>query len=336
MTTLYLDEPGLYLEKNGNRAVIKRKAEKIKEVPLEKITNVVLIGRSHLTSPLITEFLNREIPVTWLSHSGKFYGRLESTTGVNIERQRQQFRMAENPEFCLILAKSFITGKIRNSRVVIRNYNRNKNLPEITNILDELKIYTKKAEQAKTIEEILGYEGNSSRLYFKAMSALASPTFKFSGRTRQPPTDFFNSLLSFGYTLLMYEFYTVIVNKGLHPYLAFLHKIRRGHPALCSDLMEEWRPVIVDSLVMNIAQNDIYKPEYFVKPDKADGGVFLDRDNSKDFIKRFENKIRYSTKYLPYVDYPTSFRESIMFQAGAIARAVEEEDPSLYRPVLIR
>lgn len=335
MSILYLAEPGLLLTKTGNRLQLKRKAEVMKEVPIEKIESIVLIGRTHISSPLIIELLEREIPVTWLSSIGRFFGRLESTRGINIERQREQFRRADDENFCLILSKKFIVGKIKNSRVVLRRYNRSLKLYVVNEILADLKNLAKKAQQAENIEQLMGYEGTASRLYLKGLNKLVSDNFKFNGRTRQPPRDPFNSMLSFGYTLLMYEVYTVLVNKGLHPYAGFLHKIRRGHPALASDLMEEWRASMVESTVMNIAQNDIYEPECFTT-DERTGGVYLDKLTSKDFIRRIENKFKACHSYLPYVDYKTSFRESMQFQAGTLAKAIENNDPTLYRPVLIR
>jgi CRISP-associated protein Cas1 len=334
MSSLYLTEPGYYLEKEGNRLRIKRKAETVKEVPLEKVSSVVLMGKCYVTSPLVVELLEREIPVTWLSSTGKFFGRLESTAGVNIERQREQFRRGDDEVFCLALSKSFISGKVRNSRVVLRRYNRKTENKDVNKTIDTLAEICEKIEKSQNISELMGYEGNASKLYFKSMACLVSENFRFSGRSKQPPKDPFNSLLSFGYTLLLYEIYTVLVDRGLHPYAGFMHCVRRGHPALASDLIEEWRPVIVDSLVMNIAQNDIYKPDYFIQGEN--GGVYLDIPSSRDFVQRFETKIKHSTDYLPYVDYKTTFRESIQFQAGALAKAIEENDPALYRPVVIR
>lgn len=336
MSTLYLVEPGLQLERNKNRLIVKRRGEILKEMPLEKVDSIILIGRSHITSPLITELLEREIPVTWLSNTGKFFGRLESTSRINIERHREQFRRAEDREFCLQLCKTFIEGKIKNSRVILRRCNREKKIERVFEINEGLKYFIQKVNEAKDDNELLGYEGNASKLYLKGLSLLVSKNFSFSGRSRQPPKDPFNSLLSFGYTMLLYNIYTCVVNKGLHPYMGFLHKIKRGHPALCSDLMEEWRPIIVDSIVMNIAQNDVYQMHYFVRPNGENGGIYLDKLTSKDFIQRFDTKINDNIKYLPYVEYPANFKESIMFQAGALAKAIEEKDPSIYKAVVIK
>lgn len=335
MSTLYISEEGLSLEKSGNRMIIKRRAETLREVPLEKVENIVLMGRCYPTSPLMIEMLEREIPVTWLSGTGRFFGRLESTAGINIERQRDQFRRGDDPSFCLTLSKSFIGAKIKNSRVLLRRFNRETNNPKVEKIIEDLAELAEKADNASDINQLMGFEGYAGKMYFTGMSFLVSNFFRFKGRTKQPPKDPFNSLLSFGYTLLLYELYTAITNKGLHPYAGFLHQIRKGHPALASDLIEEWRPVIVDSMVMNIARKDIYKPDYFVN-DEESGGVYLDKITSRDFIERFEDRIKTEHHYLAYIDHSTSFRESIQFQVGSLAKAIEENNASIYRPVIIR
>jgi CRISPR-associated protein Cas1 len=336
MATLYLTEEGSSLHLKENRLQIKKTNDTLKEISIEKIDNIVLMGRCHITSPLATELLEREIPVSWLSNTGKFFGRLEPTTSVNIERQREQFRKSDDEQFSLNLSKSFIIAKIKNCQVVLRRYNRNFNYQEASDNIEELKRYVLKVENAQNVEELLGYEGNASKIYFKSLGMMVRDEFKFKGRTKQPPKDKFNSLLSFGYTLLLYEIYTAISNKGLHPYCSFLHKIRRGHPALCSDLIEEWRPVIVDSLVMNLVQNGSINSEDFLLPDETTGGIYLTREGSKIFINKFETRLKQENSYLTYVDYPLSFRESLQFQVGSLVKAIENNDSSIYRPILIR
>ena len=336
MSTLYLTEDGSNLSLKDNRIQIKKSSDTLKEISIERVDNIVLMGMCHVTSPLAVELLERDIPVTWLSKSGKFYGRLEPTTSVNIERQREQFRKSDDENFSLEIAKLFIVAKIKNCQVVLRRYNRNFNFDEIVNNIEELKKYALKLEGAKNIEELLGYEGNASKIYFKSLGLMVIDDFKFKGRSKQPPKDKFNSLLSFGYTLLLYEIYTAITNKGLHPYCSFLHKIRKGHPALASDLIEEWRPVIVDSLVMNLVQNKIINCEDFLLPDETNGGIYLTKDGLKIFINKFEIRLKQENSYVTYIDYPLSFRESIQFQVGSLAKAIENNDSSIYRPILIR
>lgn len=336
MSVLYVTEMGSHLEKSGNRINIKKGNEQINSLPVEKVESIVLIGPSHLTTPLTTELLKKEIPVTWLSSTGKFFGRLEPTTGVNIERQREQFRRGDDNDFCLTLAKSVIIAKIKNSTVLLRRWNRERNIPHIEETIQDLKILINKAAKAEEIDQLMGYEGHSSKKYFQAMGKLVQKGFEFNRRTRQPPTDPFNSLLSFGYTLLFYEIYTSVVTKGLHPYAGFLHKIKYGHPALVSDLIEEWRAPVVDSLVMNLISNEKILAEDFDSPEYEKGGVYLKREAAKVFIKHFESKIRNTGRYLSYIDYPVNFREAFVFQAGSLAKAIEENDPAIYRPVIIR
>ena len=335
MTILYLTEEGSCLVKDGNRIKIKKTDSSLKEIGLEKVEGIVLMGNTHVTTPLMTELLEREIPLTWLSGIGKFWGRLEPTTYINIDRQREQFRRGDDIIFCHELSKSFIIGKIKNCQVVLRRYNRNLNSQRVEEIINELKRYHQKICETESIEQLMGYEGNASRIYFEALGLLVKDDFKFKGRSKQPPRDPFNSLLSFGYTLLLYEIYTAITNKGLHPYAGFMHKIRKGHPALASDLIEEWRAVIVDSLVMGLIQTNIITIDDFQEP-AENGGVYLNRDASKVFIQKFEERLRQHNSYLTYVEYPLSFRESLQFQVGTLVKAVEENDPSIYRPVVIR
>lgn len=336
MTSLYLTEDGVHLTLKDNRIVVKKSSDILKEISLERVDNIVLVGNISLTSPLSIELLEREIPVNWLSSTGKFYGRLEPTTRVNIARQREQFRRADDEQYSLELAKTFIIGKVKNCQVVLRRYNRNFDFGDVQENIDELKRYVIKISEAESVEQLLGYEGNCAKLYFKSLGMMVKDDFKFEKRTRRPPKDKFNCLLSFGYTLLLYEIYTAIVNKGLHPYCNFLHKIRSGHPALASDLIEEWRPTIVDSLVMNLVQMKIITEEHFLPQEETTGGVFLTQEGLKIFIRKFEERLKQHNSYLSYVDYPLSFRESLQFQVGSLVKAIEENEFGIYRAVLIR
>jgi len=133
----------------------------------------------------------------------------------------------------------------------------------------------------------------------------------------------------------MYDLYTAAVNRGLNPYASFLHSIRRGHPALCSDLMEEWRAILADSLALYVTSKGIIKRENFEKPNE-EGGVYLDGIGSKAFIAEYEKKVRGRSNYLAYVDYSVSFRRAMEMQCQRLAKAIEEGDPSIYQPVVIR
>jgi len=331
---LYMSEPGSVLRKKGGRYVIDLNEEKIAEVPAEKLEAVVLFSGAHITSPCMVSLFESGVPVTWLSSRGKFFGRVELTNYVNIERQREQFRRSEDGDFCLNLSKKIVKAKIRNSLVLLRRYNRNLELEAVDNIMGEIQKNLRGVESSSSISGLLGVEGYTSRLYFQGISAMIREEFKFQGRTRQPPTDPFNSLLSFGYTLLMYEIYTAIVNRGLHPYIGFLHRLKRGHPALASDLMEEWRALLVDSLVLSQIQRGSISWEDF-DVDFQEGGVYLRKDAARSFIRKFEERLRSENRYIPDTN-PVSFREAIDHQVLTLVRSIEEADAEMYRPILLR
>ncbi|MGI6450491.1 MAG: CRISPR-associated endonuclease Cas1 [Desulfitobacteriia bacterium] len=335
MSFLYVSESNCRLYIDSGRIVAEKKDGTKSILPLEILEGVVLLSNADVTTPCVKELLERGIPLTYLSKSGAFYGRLESTKHINIERQREQFRKGDDKRFCLGFAKRIITAKINNQCVILRRYNRYKDQKKVEGIIHELSKYLAGIERAKKIDEILGYEGASAKKYFEALALLVKKEFAFKGRNRMPPRDPFNSLLSLGYTLLMYEIYTAVVNKGLHPYAGFLHQDKHGHPALVSDLMEEWRPVIVDSLVTSILNSGTLKPADFTVS-QENNAVLLEKGTLKLYLKEFEKKIRTEAKYLTYINNSVSFRRAIQHQASHMAKAIEENDSSLYHPVRIR
>ena len=214
-------------------------------------------------------------------------------------------------------------------------YNRDKAKESVKNCLHDMELVQKKVTSANSLEQLMGYEGNCAKLYFKGLSQLVHPDFPFSGRNKQPPRDPFNSLLSFGYTLLLYDMYGAIVNKGLHPYAGFLHQDRRGHPALGSDLIEEWRAVIVDALVMSLLNQGTFSPEDFTQADET-GGVYLNKQASKIFLKEYQKKLRVQTSYLGTTVEKMSFRGAMQYQVNALTKAIEQNDLELYQPFRIR
>jgi len=331
---LYLNEPGSVLRKSGGKYVIEIEKAVVREVPMEKLEAVVLFSGTHVTSPCMMSLCEKGVPITWLSSTGKFFGRVESTQHVNIQRYREQFRRSENDEFCIELARSFVLGKIRNSIVLLRRYNRNLGEKTVNDVIKDMARSAKGLKKAGTHNTIYGIEGYSSRIYFQALAEIVRDEFRFSGRSKRPPKDPFNALISFGYTLLMYEIYTALVNRGLNPYIGFLHRIRQGHPALASDLMEEWRPVLIDSLAMFMVQGGSIKLDDFTVGNK-EGAVYLRKDRSRVFIKKFEERLRSEQKYIS-TENPLSFREAISHQVLLLVKSIENKDPGLYRPIWLR
>ena len=303
----------------------------VKTLPIEPLESIELFGRIQVSTACMTECLKRGVTVGFFSTTGAYYGRLSSTNHVHVERQRLQATLPM--DFCLGLSKRLVSGKISNQIVMVRRYNRYKEM----NLEEDLKGMSrllKKIEQCKKIEELMGYEGAAARIYFSCLGKLIDREFYFEGRNRRPPKDPFNSLISLGYAIILNEIYGKIEGKGLNPYFEVLHQDREKHPTLASDLIEEWRAVMIDSLAMSLLNGHELKADDFYKGE--DGGLFLEKDAFKLYIGRLEKKLRTDQKYLSYVDYPISFRRAIELQVNQFVKALEENDFTLYEPLYIR
>jgi len=335
MTVLYVTEPGTVVSMNEGQVVIETKSGLKKYIPIETLENVVLFGPSHITTNCHISFLTRGINITYLSSSGNFFGRTESTKHINIYRQRSQFKLGENEGFCIEFTRRILYAKINNQKVLLRRYNRYRNIESVTKSIDEIDIFLDKISKANSIEQMMGYEGNASKVYFKSLGQLVNSNFKFYNRSKMPPRDPFNAMLSLGYTLLLYEIYTAISLKGLNPYAGFMHKDKQGHPALASDMIEEWRPVIVDSLVMKlILNNDILLNDFYNDGD----AVLLTKSGLKKFIQSFEKKMLDEINYLGEYDEDNemNFRRTLLFQANLLSKSIDNNDFSLYKPIHMR
>ena len=222
---------------------------------------------------------------------------------------------------------------MHNQLTLLRRYNRRADLPEVRRDIEEILALRKHIFQCETSEQLMGYEGVIAKVYFRALGRLVPEEFSFSRRSRRPPLDAFNAMLSLGYTLLMYDIYTALSNEGLHPYFGFLHALKNRHPALASDLMEEWRAVLVDSMVLALVQHHEIKPEHFAPPSDDGEGVFLTREGRGIFLHAYEKKLRTVNQYRPGKH---SYRHSLAQQVGQYAQALMAQNAEIYEPILLR
>lgn len=332
MSWLYITEPGARLGKKGGSYVISRENEVLCEIPSQTVEGITMIDTAHVTSSVIVNSLKCGVPITWLSSEGKFYGRLESTQFHDVFREKEQFDILKDEDFRIRLARMVVFRKVYNQRAVLRNYNRRTQNDEITRIYDEIRIVADHLHSADSIDKIMGYEGYISRLYFKALGKVLPDAFSFDKRTRQPPKDKFNSLLSFGYTLLMYDFYTSITNAGLNPYVGFLHSLKNGHPALASDLMEPWRPAVIDTMCLSLVSHHEIKEEHF-ESDSQTGGVYLSKVGRRIFLRAYEQRMRTENKYF---NGSYSWRHTVQMECDSYRQCIHEKDPMVLRALVIR
>lgn len=332
MSCLYVTEHGAAIGVNQNRLEVRNQDGSFRSVPIETLESIEIFGKSQMTTQAITECLRRGITVSFYSHGGEYFGRLVSTDFVNVSRQRMQFLKSSQEEFCLKLGKRIIEAKIHNQSVLLRRYERT-NTKSVEEELGAIVRTEKRVERCENIEELIGCEGFAARQYFQGLGKLVRSDFKFEKRSKRPPRDEFNALISFGYSLLFHEIFSKLENRGLNAYFGFMHKDKEKHPALVSDLIEEWRAVIVDSVAMSLVNGNEIRKEHFQKDEK---GTYLNKDGIKIFVNKLEKKMRTEIKYLDYIDYSVSFRRALDLQILQLIRGMEEDDPSRYHPIRIR
>jgi CRISPR-associated protein Cas1 len=333
MSLLYVNEMGCTVGIEENRCVVKYPDGMRKMVPIETLEGITIMGQSQVTTQCIEECLVRGIPILYFSKGGKYFGRLYSTGHTNAQLQRKQSALYDT-QFALDLSKRIISAKLKNQTVVLRRYEKSTK-KTVEEQLKMLHICREKVADCTTINEIIGFEGQGAKAYFDGLSNLINPQFEFHGRSKRPPMDEFNSMISLGYSVIMNEVYSKIEEKGLNPYFGFMHRDKEKHPTLASDMMEEWRAVIVDSTVMSMINgHEIQKEDFVINLDEP--GCFLTKNGIKLYLSKLERKLQTEVRYLGYVDYPVSFRRGIALQMDTLAKAIENEDATYYTPIEIR
>lgn len=215
--------------------------------------------------------LRNLIPIIVLSGTGQYFGAIESTNNVNVFLQQKQFERLADQTFVIEIARQIVAAKIWNSRTLLQRRQRRAPDNRIAQSINELLALGDQLRSAVTLDQIRGHEGAAAASYFAAYASCVPAAFGFSKRTRQPPLDPVNALLSFGYTLLFYNIYAIARARGLSPYVGSLHALRQGHPALCSDLIEELRAPVIDSLVTSLLNKQMFTPAdfYYDEPEPA-------------------------------------------------------------------
>jgi CRISP-associated protein Cas1 len=334
LRTLYLMEDGCTLGKESERLVVRKQEKVLQEVPAIKVDQILVFGNSQITTPAMTYCLMERIPIVLLSGKGRYYGVVDSLDTDPVLLQRDQFAKSADPEFCLHIARAIVRGKLANMRLVLRRYARKREASLLHHTDTVLQGYTAAIEKAETLDQVRGYEGITSKTYFEGMRALLPPAWGFERRVRQPPTDPVNSLLSYGYTLLFYNIYALIRARGLNAHVGFLHPLRSGHPALVSDLMEEFRALVIDALMLSLVLNDRLAPSDFLLPQTPDSPCLLSDAARKQVIHAFEKKMNATVTHPTTglrLDYRRCIDEQVRIMAGVIRGKLEGYTPMVLR-----
>lgn len=339
---LYIADQGATLTKRGQRLVIQKAGQIIHWLHAFQVDQVVVMGNVSITPGAIAFLLQQGIDTVFMSFYGKYRGRLVSQFGKNIELRRVQFDRFGDMEFRLALSRRYVQGKIANCRVLLRRANRELISDDITNALNRMRMMARMSETANAVDMLMGMEGQAAAAYFGVFGKLIrTDDMVFDGRNRRPPKDPVNVLLSLGYTLLANAIETQVNVAGLDPYLGCLHGVDYGRPSLVLDLMEEFRPVIVDSLVLMVINKRIIRPTDFYRPSEREPAAFgfaeeeeshkdypilFTHEGMKKFIGQLEGRFQQKVLYTP-TGKQLSYRDVFLEQVRMLVRHLKGESP---------
>jgi CRISPR-associated protein Cas1 len=351
MATLYVTEPGSRIEREYRHLLVTTDEETLMRVPLAHVDEVVLVGQGvGATTPALHALLDAGIGLTLVASTGRLLGRLGPPSGKNMPLRRRQYERAADPAFCLGFARRVVLGKLANSRALALRWTRPTSPPaplpegegrpdpagegrgdETLRCLARVEQAMAKAEAAPDLAALRAAEGAGSKAYFAVLRGCLREGFTFERRSRRPPADPANALLSLGYSLLGAALTTALEVVGLDPYEGFYHADKYGRPALALDLLEEFRAPIADSLAVSLINRRMLKPDDF---ETRGGGVWLSRAGLKLYLREFSDRLQ-ATFTHPLAGRPMSYQKCFEVQARQAAKAITGDAPE-YRPLRVR
>jgi len=323
----YVQEQGARIGKSGETLEAWLKDKKLGEARLFETSHVAIFGNVQVTTQALSAALDVGIPIAFFSMGGWFKGLAQGLPHKNIELRQAQYRVAFDEGRSLALAREFIAAKIRNCRTLLM---RNHPAPP-TATVNQLAQSAKDALKVEGAANLLGVEALAAKLYFGAFNGMIKVrgpgengwTFDFVHRNRRPPRDPVNALLSYAYALLAKEFTVTAILVGFDPYLGFFHRPRYGRPSLALDLMEEFRPLIADSVALNVINNGVLTPDDFIRRGPA---AAMTDTGRKKFLRAYEARLDTLITH-PIFGYKISYRRVLEVQVRLLGRVLLGEIP---------
>ncbi len=353
MTTLYLTEPRSLVKKDGDTLVVtipanseKGTAKRKVRVPMMKVTQVVVMADSTVTTPALLALLDQQVNVSFCDYHGRFRGQLAPGMSRNGQLRIAQYAAQADYGRRVGFARAFVAGKLANQRTLLLRSNRKlkdeaiaaaaatlqKVHADALQVIEAIEPPDPARPQAKSaLGSLQGLEGAGAAAYFGVFGRLLKGNMEFSRRVRRPPTDPVNALLSFGYTLLLNNVLGAVSQVGLDPYVGYLHSSQYGKPALALDLMEEFRTPVVDSVVLTLINNRILRLEHFEAQLEA---YHLTDAGRRRFFSAFEERLATEIRH-PIFEYKTSYRRCLELQARLLVKAAMGEIEG-YPPFKVR
>ncbi|MCS7240996.1 MAG: CRISPR-associated endonuclease Cas1, partial [Candidatus Bipolaricaulota bacterium] len=320
---LVIQQPGSWVSLDGNQLVVRTAEGEEDRVGLESVSQLVLMGSVSITTPALHRCLDDLIPVVFLSGGGWFYGYARGLSHKNCALRVLQYEKARDPDTRSSVNATLVANKIANCRTLLR---RNGKVP--TEVLDQLSRLSASARSCRDDELLLSLEGQAARLYFQHFASMlkneAALSFAFEDRHRRPPTDPVNALLSFVYTLLLKDWTITLETVGFDPFFGFYHAPRHGKPALALDLMEPFRPVVAESVVITLLNNRELAPKDFIE---REGACLIRAEARKKVVQAYLRRLMSEISH-PVFGYRVTYRRLFEIHARLFARYLFGEIPN--------
>ena len=336
---LYLQEPGAHVGKRSEHLIVRKDGAEIQRVPIAAVRQVVVFGNVQVSTQALECLATLEVPVVYMTGYGRFIAALQPAPTKNVLLRVNQFRTFSDPQKSLQLAKAVVRAKIANQRTLLMRSLRSRTPDESANGAEpgrgsdepaarDMAELLRRLDRIADPAVLLGTEGQAAALYFGQFGRmLKAPRpgrgFDFKARNRRPPRDPVNSLLSFAYAMLLKDCFSALCAVGFDPYFGFFHVGRHGKPSLALDLMEEFRAIIADSVVLTLINNGSLVPKDFLVWREA---CQLTEEGRKQFFRAYEQRMDTLVTH-PLFGYQMSYSRMIEVQARLLAAHVRGDIP---------
>ena len=337
LNTLFVMSEDVYLSLEGENVIANKDGKAVARYPLHTLQSIISFSYSGCSPALMGACAEREISLTFCTPRGKFLARVGGVMTGNVLLRRMQYRVADDPSQSCRVARMMIFGKVYNARWSVERTRRDHALrideEAFQTIAQNLQNILPQIAEETSLDSLRGLEGAAATEYFRVLDDMilqGKDTFYFHGRSRRPPLDAFNALLSFAYSLLAHDCASALESMGLDSYVGFLHRDRPGRESLALDLMEELRPCLADRFVLTLINNRIIKKSDF--DFRENGAVFLTDQGRKNFLNQWQERKRDTIKH-PFLGEKLPWGMVPYVQSLLLARYLRE-DLDEYPPFL--
>lgn len=324
MSTIYVKEQGATVRTRNQRLLVTRRGKSLMDVPLVQVDRLAVIGNVQVTTPALARLMARDVDVVFLSSRMSYRGRLDSGSSNQAQLRIAQLKAFEQPERALALARQVVLGKVAAQRNVLKRRlgpqagARHAALRQAMAGIDGMR---RAAERAGDIEALRGFEGKAAVYYFAGLRQLIDPAWGFHRRAYHPAPDPFNAALSFGYALLQRDALAAVNLVGLDPYVGFMHTVHRGRPSLALDLMEEFRPAVVDVMLLELVRRKQLGPGDFERTPDGQHPLTMVPGAIDVVLRAYEDRMATRRRHRPSKRV-TSWRRCVELQARQVAGVV--------------